>query len=74
LNLKYSDRGYDNVDSRYLVKRADKKYGGSLSLSKGLFCDWLSIMGEFDYTRRDSNIIDYRYKRNLTTLSLIARF
>ena len=74
LNLKYSDRGYDNIDSRYLVKRADKKYDGSLSLSKGLFCDWLSIMGEFDYTRRDSNISDYRYKRNLTTLSLIARF
>jgi hypothetical protein len=74
VNCKYSDRGYDNVDSGYLVKRGDEKYGVSLALSRSILYDWLSVMGEFDYTRRDSNISDYVYKRNLTTLSLTARF
>lgn len=74
LTGKYYDQDYDNVDSSFGVKREDKKYYGSVSLSHRLFFDWLSIQGEYNYTKNDSNISDYEYKRNVATLSLIARF
>ena len=71
---KYSDRGYDNVDSTYLVYRDDEKYNGSVSISRSLFYEWLSVVGELDYTKRCSNISDYEYTRKTATLSLTARF
>ena len=69
-----SDRDYDNVDSTYAVTRDDKKYRGSVSLSRNIFHEWLSVVGELDYTKRDSNITDYKYTRKTATLSLTARF
>lgn len=70
----YRDVGYDNVDSGYQIKRQDKRYSGSLSLSRSLFYEWLSISGEFDYTKRKSNIVDYEYSRKVANLSLIVTF
>ena len=74
LTGKYYDQNYDNVDSFYGVKREDAKYYGSISLSHKFFYDWLSINGEFNYTKNDSNIFNYKYERTVTTLSLTARF
>ncbi|MFC1819971.1 tetratricopeptide repeat protein [Thermodesulfobacteriota bacterium] len=71
---KYHNKDYDHVNSSYLVKREDSKYNGSISLSHRFYYDWLNISGEFSYTKNDSNINDYEYKRKVTTLSLTARF
>ena len=74
LTGRYYDREYDNVDSDYGVKRKDTKYKGSISLSRRFLYDWLSILVEFDYTEKNSNIDVFDYKRNRTTLSLEARY
>jgi tetratricopeptide (TPR) repeat protein len=74
LTGKYSDRDYDNTDSRYLVSRDDGKYNSSISVSRKLYYEWLSVVGELDYTKRDSNISGYDYTRRTATLSLTARF
>jgi hypothetical protein len=74
LTGKYYEQKYDNVDSFYGVKRKNAKYYGAVSLSHRLFYDWLSISGEFSYTKNDSNINDHKYKRKVITLSLTARF
>lgn len=74
LTGRYYEQDYDNRDSFYGVKREDKKYKGSASLSRRIFYDWLSIVGDFSYTKNDSNIDDYEYERNVATLSLTALF
>jgi Flp pilus assembly protein TadD len=71
---KISDIHHDNVDSVYLYERKDMKYSGSISVSKALSYDWLSVTLEFDYTSRGSNIDEYEYVRKRTTLSLTSRF
>ncbi|MBN2063033.1 MAG: DUF560 domain-containing protein [Deltaproteobacteria bacterium] len=71
---KSSSRDYDNVNSLYSVKREDRKYNGSISLSRQMFYDWLNIVGEFNYTKNRSNIKEFEYKRKIWTLSLTARF
>ena len=76
LNLtgRYYEQQYDNVDTFYGVKREDAKYYGAISFSRNIFYDWLSISGGFNYTKNDSNINDYKYKREVTVLSLTAKF
>jgi hypothetical protein len=70
----YSDIGYKNVNSAYGIKREDKRYGGSLSLSRSIFYEWLSVIAEFDYTGRGSNIDEYEYSRKAGALSLSVKF
>jgi hypothetical protein len=74
LTGKYYEKKYDNVDSFYGVKRENAKYYGSISLSRKLFHEWLIISGEYSYTENDSNIINYKYNRRLTSFYLTARF
>ena len=74
LTGKYYYKEYDNVDSGFGVTRKDDKYYAAVSLSRKLFYDWMCIVGEYNYTRNDSNISDYDYKRNVTTLSLTAKY
>ena len=74
LTGKYYDQEYDNVDSSYGVKRQDVKYYSAISLCRNLFYDWLSISGEFNYTKNDSNIPDREYKQKVTAVYLTARF
>ena len=78
LNLKLAgklyDKDYNNTDSFYLVKRKDTKYNGSISISRNLFYNWLSVSAEYNHTKNDSNINACKYKRNITTLSLMARY
>jgi tetratricopeptide (TPR) repeat protein len=71
---KYYIQNYDHVDSFYLVQREDREYNGSISLSRRLYYEWLSVVGEFSYTKNSSNIGDFEYKRQMVTLSLEARF
>jgi len=74
LTAKYYDQGYDNVDSVYGIKREDVKSYGAVSLCRNIIYDWLSICGEFNYTKNDSNISDHEYKQNVTAVYLTARF
>ena len=72
--LNYNSKDYDHVDSFYGVTRDDDKYNILLSLSRKLVYDWLRIVGEYSYTKNDSNISSYEYERNVTTLSVAASF
>ncbi|MCP4105547.1 MAG: DUF560 domain-containing protein [Desulfobacteraceae bacterium] len=76
LTGKYTNKKYDDYvsgsDPKY--KRNDIKYYSSASLSRSLFYDWLSILFEFDYTKNDSNNIEYEYERKTATVSLKARY
>lgn len=74
LTAKYYDQDYDNVDSFYGIKREDAKYYGAISLCRNIFYEWLSISGEFIYTKNDSNIPDREYKQKVTAVYLTARF
>ena len=72
--FKFYTKDYDNVDSNFGVGREDDKYNILLSLSRKLIYDWLRIVGEYSYTKNDSNISSYEYERNVTTLSVAASF
>lgn len=72
--LKYYYKDYDEVDTFFGVAREDDKYQVSVSLSRKLFYDWLRIVGEYSYTKNDSNISDYEYKRHVANLSIAASF
>jgi tetratricopeptide (TPR) repeat protein len=74
LTGKYYDKNYDHVDTFYGVKRDDSQYYGSVSISRKLLYDWLNILAEFNYTKNDSNIDDFEYKRKVIGVSLIARY
>ena len=74
LTGRYQNKRYDNEDSFFLVTRKDDKYSASISLSHNIVYEWLSAIAEYAYTKNDSNISDYEYERNVTTLSLSARF
>ncbi|MCP4106760.1 MAG: DUF560 domain-containing protein [Desulfobacteraceae bacterium] len=69
---KYYNRDYDNTDTLYRVKRQDAKWLGAISLSRKLYYDWLSVLGEFDYMTTDSNINTYEYDRKVVILSLVV--
>jgi len=71
---KAIEKDYDNVDSAFNVRREDTKYLWNFSLYRTLFYEWLEIKGEVRYTRNDSNIGDFDYKRHVYTISLGARF
>jgi Tfp pilus assembly protein PilF len=74
LTGRFENIPYGNVDSGFHVKRHDRRLNGCMSLSHMLFYKWLSVVGDFDYTKRTSNISYFRYNRKITTLSLTATF
>ena len=71
---EYQAKNYDSPDSFYEIEREDDRYILSLSLSRKLWHDWLGIMGEYRYTKNDSNISVYEYTRNASTLSLTLSY
>ena len=74
LTGRYYDKQYDNTDTFFGVKREDSEYQGTVSLSRKVFCDWLSVLAEYNYTKNDSNIDDFEYEREVIGLSLTARY
>jgi tetratricopeptide (TPR) repeat protein len=74
LNGRYDEKNYENVDSTYKVEREDDKYFGAITLSRTIFFDWLILTGEYNYTKNNSNISVYEYRRHVGTLHLSARF
>ena len=79
-NLKLRLRGaliykkYAHVDSYYKTQREDDKYKFTASLSRPILKDRLVIQGEYQYTKNDSNIATYSYKKNVYTVSAITKF
>lgn len=53
--------------------RRDEESGYAVSLRKELF-EWLSAEAGVSYTNNDSNILEYEYKRTITSVLLKARF
>ena len=74
LTGKYYDKQYDNTDTDFLKKREDSEYRGSASISRKVFCDWLSVLAEYNFTKNNSNIDNFDYERNVIGLSLTATF
>ncbi len=71
---EYQSKNYDSPDGFYGVEREDDRYILSLSLSRKLWYEWLGIMGEYTYTKNDSNIPVYEYTRNVSTFSLTLSY
>lgn len=71
---KYSDREHDYVDSVSLVTREDRKWQGTVSLSRRFIYDWLNITGEFQYIKNNSNFLGFEYKRTTGTIFLAATY
>ncbi|MDO9265181.1 MAG: tetratricopeptide repeat protein [Desulfosalsimonadaceae bacterium] len=67
-------KNYDNRDSVYHVTREDSRYAISALVSWNPFVDWLGIAAEYTYSRNNSNIADYDYKRNTTAMYVTADF
>ncbi len=74
LTGRYEIKSYDNQDSFYGIKREDKRFSGGLTLSRPILYPWLSLSAELLYEKNDSNIIDFEYRRTVSTLSLGAEF
>ena len=72
LNLlaEFNDKQYDNVDSFYNVKRTDDKYYFSASLSRNIIYDWMTLSLEYNFTKTNSNIKDFTYKKHAGNLAL----
>jgi tetratricopeptide (TPR) repeat protein len=67
-------KDYDHVDSGFKVQRKDDKYVVAATLSRPVFFDGLTIQGEYQYTKNDSNIDAFSYKKNIFTVSAITKF
>jgi tetratricopeptide (TPR) repeat protein len=71
---EFSDKCYDNTDSFYAAKRSDDKYYLCASLSRRIIYDWLSLGLEYNFTKNDSNIDNFSYKKNAGSLALTANY
>ncbi len=74
LNGYWDHKDYNNLDSASAIEREDDKYSFGVELSRPLFYKWLEVQADYRYTKNDSNINYYSYKKNVTGLSLIAKF
>jgi len=70
VSMEYQDKQYDTADRVYGVERNDDRFIAGISLSRRIYKEWLKILAEHRYTQNDSNINDYEYTRNISTLSL----
>lgn len=64
---------YEKVHTAFGLKRKDKIYTGTLGITYEILKD-LTMNLQYSYTRADSNIAVYDYKRNAYTAGLELRF
>ena len=74
LKAETERRHHDNVDSSSAVHRKDDRYGLGFALSRPLHYRWLEWELSYRYTDNESNIDAYSYDKNVTGLSLSAKF
>jgi Tfp pilus assembly protein PilF len=70
----YAAKAYKNDDPIEDKKREDARYKLSVSLSRGLYYEWLEIAAEASYSKNDSNIGNYEYTRQIFGIGLSATF
>ena len=70
----YMGKAYKNDDAMEDKKREDTRYQIAVSLSRQLYYEWLEIVAEATYTKNNSNINDYEYKRKVAGIGLSADF
>ncbi|MHB8881763.1 MAG: hypothetical protein ACYC69_09705 [Thermodesulfovibrionales bacterium] len=73
LNGEYYKKQYKGFDPLAGVKRSDKTYTASVSLTKPLSDRFSVTVGEL-YIRNKSNVEFFDYKRSITSVFLNARF
>jgi len=70
---KYQKRRHDYLDSTYLIKRDDNAIGFELLTSRQVYDKiWASL--EYRYTRNNSNIDYYDYRKNSIGLSFRMKY
>jgi len=73
LTGKYQKRNYEHVDSTFQIKRDDNSIGFEFSTSRKIYDKiWASL--EYSYTRNNSNINYYDYRKNTVGLSLTMKY
>jgi hypothetical protein len=70
----YTVRDHRYVDSSYDLKREDKIYYLTASVSRPFLVDWLDLGVKVEYVHNDSNIDDFNYRKLATFLSLVATY
>ncbi len=68
----YNEKDYDAPDEIIGTTREDNRYYVTLSVSRPVFYDWLSLSLDYEYTRNNSNINLFEYQRNAVALSVAA--
>ena len=74
LFLEYKKSRYDERDPRYIFTRENDKYKAGLKFYIPLPWQNLRTILSFDYTKNDSNIESYEYKRKRTIIKLEKKF
>lgn len=70
---EYYNKDYEGISPLSGSRRRDEIYTASVSFTRAL-SDGYSITAGQIYVRNKSNISDFDYKRNITSLFLNARF
>lgn len=71
---KYYNRRYTKTSSESVWPRKDIKYFGSISLSRKILYEWISITADFNFTRNNSTFDIYDYKRWLAGLYMSVSY
>jgi tetratricopeptide (TPR) repeat protein len=74
LSGRFEDKSYKYVDSFYNERRQDTKHQATVSLSRKFYDDIVEVSADFSYSRNNSNISDYEYRRRVFSLTVSARF
>lgn len=74
IKCKYYNRRYTKTPPESEWARKDIKYFGSISLSRKILYEWLSITSEFNFTRNNSTFDIYDYKRWLAGLFINVNY
>jgi len=74
LQAGYQESSYDDPDATYGKTQDDERFQGLANLSASLPWWDLQTVLSFNYTRNDSNISAFDYRRKQTTFMLTKRF
>ncbi len=69
-----TDRKYDAEPDCECDERHDRKWTGNLSISRPVVYEWLRVIGEYGFAKRESNYVNKQYERNKATISMSVSF
>ncbi len=74
LSGRFEDKSYKYIDSFYNERRQDTKLQATVSLARKFYDDMVEVSADFSYSKNNSNISDYEYRRRVFSLSVSSRF